>query len=100
MPRYYFNFSDGTHTFTDAAGMELISFADVRTHVIRHIRDLKGALSEHRIQDWAKWKMVVTDANQITILEVGFDLKPKPLNDTGRGALPFAHQKLTQATKT
>jgi hypothetical protein len=94
MPRYYFNFSDGTRTFTDTVGMELISFADVRTRVTSHIRDLKGALSEHRIQDWAKWSLIVTDENQITILAVGFDLKPKPLNNTGRGALPFARQKL------
>jgi hypothetical protein len=82
MPRYYFNFSDGKHTFTDRIGLELVSFADVRNQVINQVRDIKGALSERRIQDWADWKMIVTDASGIVILEVAFDLKPRPLDET------------------
>jgi len=80
MPRYYFHFSDGMRTFTDAIGLELAGFGDVRNRVITQVRDLKSSLSEHCIQDWSDWKMIVIDAKGKTVLEVGFDLNPRPLN--------------------
>jgi hypothetical protein len=39
-----------------------------------------GFEDEHRIQDWSGWKMIVIDAKGKTVLEVGFDLNPRPLN--------------------
>ena len=93
MPRYYFHFSDGTHTFTDGVGLQLTGFADMRSRVVGHIREIKGALSERRIHDWTKWKLVVTEESQVTILEVGFDLKPKPLAEIESAGLVFAHQR-------
>jgi hypothetical protein len=93
MPRYYFHFSDGKHTFTDKVGLELTGFADLRSRVVGHIREIKGSLSDHRIQDWTDWKLVVTEESQVTILEVGFDLKPKPLAETESAGLVRAHQR-------
>jgi hypothetical protein len=80
MPRYYFHFSDGKRIFTDAIGLELADFADVRNRVIKQVRDLKSSLSKRRIQDWSSWKMIVIDAKGKTVLEVSFDLNPRPLN--------------------
>jgi hypothetical protein len=80
MPRYFFHFSDGKRTFTDRIGLELAGLADVRNRVIRQVRDLKSSLSEDGIQDWSGWKMIVIDAKGKTVLEVGFDLNPRPLN--------------------
>ena len=82
MPRFYFHFSDGKRTFTDAIGLELVGFSDVRSRVITQIRDLKSSLSERHIQDWSGWKLIVIDAIGKTVLEVGFDLKPRPLQET------------------
>ena len=82
MPRFYFHFSDGKQTFTDAIGLELAGFVDVRNRVITQIRDLKRSQSEHRIQDWSGWKVIVMDAMGKMVLEVGFDLKPRPLQET------------------
>lgn len=79
MPHYYFHFSDGKRLFTDKIGLELIDFVDVRKRLIGQVRDLKNSLSAQQIQDWASWKMVVVDAKGTTVLEVSFDLKPKPL---------------------
>lgn len=79
MPRYYFHFSDGNRVFTDENGLELIDFADVKQRVIRQVRDLKSSFSRQQNQDWANWKLIVVDAKGTTILEVSFDLKPKPL---------------------
>ena len=62
MPRFYFHFSDGKRTFTDAIGLELAGCVDVRNRVITQIRDLKRSQSEHRIQDWSGWKVIVIDA--------------------------------------
>jgi hypothetical protein len=93
MPRYYFHFTDGTHTFTDGVGIELIGFGDVRRRVISHIREIKGALSEHKIQDWAKWKLLVTESSQITVLEVSFDLKPRPMVVGDTNPLLFSYQR-------
>ena len=84
MPRYYFHFSDGERIFTDAIGLELVGFADVRKRVITQVRDLKISQSEHRIQDWSGWKMIVIDAKGKTVVEVGFDRSPRPLNEANR----------------
>jgi hypothetical protein len=85
MPRYYFNFSDGECIFTDAIGVELVGIAAVRKRVIKQVRDLKGSQSQHHIQDWSDWKMIVIDAKGKTVLEVGFDLAPTPINKRGHG---------------
>lgn len=94
MPRFYFHFSDGAHTFSDGVGVELVGFADVRNRVISQIRDIKGALSDRRIQDWTNWTMIVTDANQATILEVSFDLQPVPIDAAGTVGLFSAQKRL------
>jgi len=57
-----FHFSDGERIFTDAIGLELVGIAAVRKRVIKQVRDLKGSQSEHHIQDWSDWKMLVVDA--------------------------------------
>jgi hypothetical protein len=80
MPRYYFHFSDGERIFIDAIGLELVGIAAVRKRVNKQVRDLKGSQSERYIQDWSDWKMLVIDAKGKTVLEVGFDLTPRPLN--------------------
>ena len=74
MPRYFFHFSDGKHTFTDAAGVELNGIAAAKAHAIAQIRDMRDAQSEHAIQNWAAYTMLVVDAKGKTISEVGFDL--------------------------
>ena len=79
MPRYYFNFSDGKHVFSDSIGLELTGLADVRDRAAKQIRTVKSSQSEHHIQDWADWKMNVVDANGNSVLEVGFELKPTML---------------------
>lgn len=77
MPRYYFHFSDGKRTFTDAIGVELAGIAAARANAIAQVRDMRSALTERGIQDWSGWKMVVVNANGKTVLEVGFDLTPR-----------------------
>jgi Domain of unknown function (DUF6894) len=73
MPRYFFHFSDGELTFTDASGIEAAGAAAVRAHTARQIREIKGALSERRIMDWSGWKMIVANTDGKTIFELGFD---------------------------
>jgi hypothetical protein len=80
MPIYYFHFSDGKRTFTDSTGIELAGLGDARKHAVSQARELKGAISEQNIQNWAGWKMIVADANGKIVLEVGFDLTPRPSN--------------------
>lgn len=78
MPRYFFHFSDGKRQFTDTAGIELSGLAAARAHAMVQVRDLRAALCEPRIQEWAGWKMIVVDANGKVVSEIGFDLKPLP----------------------
>jgi hypothetical protein len=73
MPRYFFHFSDGKHTFTDSAGAEFAGAAAARAHSKRHIREIKGSLSERQIMDWSSWKMIVANNDGKTIFEAGFD---------------------------
>ena len=80
MPRYYFHFSDGKRTFTDSIGVELTGIAAARSQVTAQIREMRGALSKRTLQDWSGWKMIVIDTKGKTVLEVGFDLNPRPLN--------------------
>jgi hypothetical protein len=79
MPRYFFHFSDGKHTFTDAAGVELNGIAAARAYATAQIRELRGAKSERALQNWAPWKMIVIDAKGKTIVEVGFDLSTRSM---------------------
>lgn len=76
MPRYFFNFSDGTRWFTDEAGQELNGLAAARSQAIRQVRDLKAAMCDPGIQDLSGWTMRVTDASGRVVFEIGFDLKP------------------------
>jgi hypothetical protein len=77
VPRYYFHFSDGKRTFSDATGVDLTGIAPARSHAATQIREIRGAISEQNIQDWVDWKMVVVDAGGETVFEIGFDLKPR-----------------------
>ncbi len=79
MPRYFFNFSDGKHTFTDAAGVELNGIAAARAHATAQIRKMRDAQSERALQNWAVWKMIGIDAKGKIIFEVGFDLSTRSL---------------------
>jgi hypothetical protein len=74
--RYFYHFSDGKRTFTDSHGVELIGIAAIRANAVAQIRELRSLLSEHGIQDWAAWKIIVADAKGQTVFEIGFDLKP------------------------
>ncbi len=76
MPRYFFHFSDGKRTFSDATGSELTGIAAARAHAVGQIREMKDAQSERGIQNWSKWKMVVADDKGKTIVQIGFDLRP------------------------
>jgi hypothetical protein len=78
VPRYFFHFSDGNRQIVDTTGIELSGLAAARGHAIAQVRDRRGALSEPRIRDWTGWKLVVADANERIVYEVGFDLKRIP----------------------
>jgi hypothetical protein len=80
MPRYYFHFSDGKRTFTDSIGVELTGITAARSQVTAQIREMRGALSEHTLKDWSGWTMTAVDSKGKTVLEIGFDLSPRPLN--------------------
>jgi hypothetical protein len=80
MPRYFFHISRGKHTFTDSAGVELVGIAAARTHATTKIRDMRATLPSGHLQDWSGWTMTVVDAKGKTVLEIGFDLSPRPLN--------------------
>ena len=75
MPRYFFHFPDGKRRFTDSTGFELTGLPAASAHALVQARDLRSVLTEPRIQEWAAWKLIVTDTNQATVLELGFDLK-------------------------
>ena len=51
MPRYFFHFSDGKHTVTDAAGVELNGIAAARARTTAQIRQMRGAQSERTLQN-------------------------------------------------
>jgi hypothetical protein len=72
MPRYYFHFCHGKHTFTDSAGIELAGIAAARAHATVQIRDMRATLPGGRLQDWAGWKMIVVHAKGKIV--VGSDL--------------------------
>ena len=77
MPRYFFHFSDGKHTFTDSTGIELNGIAAARAHATNHIRDMRTAVPDGRLQDWSGWKMIVIDEKGKTIFKIGFDITPR-----------------------
>ena len=70
MPRYFFHFSDGKHTFTDAAGVELNDSVAAKAHAIGQIREMRDAQSERALQNWAVWEMIVVGAKGKTFFEV------------------------------
>jgi hypothetical protein len=76
MAKYFFHFSDGKHTFTDAIGVELTGIAGARTQASQQIREMRHSMSEQGILDWSIWKMTVVDLGGKTVFEIGFDLKP------------------------
>ena len=63
MPRYYFHFSDGKRTFTDRTGADCVGLADARKLAAAQVRELKGSISEQKVQDWLGWKVIVVDAD-------------------------------------
>ena len=78
MPRFYFHFSDGKRRFSDNAGCELSGMTAARAHAIKQVRELKVAMCDPHIQDLSGWSMTVVDAGGKTVLELGFDGKPRP----------------------
>jgi hypothetical protein len=77
VPRFYFHFSDGKRRFSDGAGHELNGMAAARAQAIKQVRELKAAMCEPHIQDLAGWSLTVVDANGKTVIEIGFDGKPR-----------------------
>jgi len=73
MPRYFFHFTDGKRTFTDNTGNDCAGLGDARKHAVSQLRELKGVMSEQTIHNWIGWKMIVVDANGITVFSVGFE---------------------------
>jgi hypothetical protein len=47
MPRFFFHFTDGKRTYTDAIGVELNGIAEARKNLIWQLRELKGALCDN-----------------------------------------------------
>jgi hypothetical protein len=80
MPLYFLHFSDGKRTFSDSIGVELTGIAAARSNATAQIRDMRSALSEHTLQDWSGWTMIVVDEKGKTHLKIGFDLISRPLN--------------------
>jgi Domain of unknown function (DUF6894) len=78
VPRYFFHFSDGQRQFTDASGHEFQGLEAVRKHASGHMREIKAAMSDPEIPDFAGWTMTVADAAGNTVFELAFDLKPLP----------------------
>jgi hypothetical protein len=54
--------------------------AAARAHATIQIRDMRASVPAGRLQDWSGWTMTVVDAKGKTLLEIGFDLNPRPLN--------------------
>ena len=77
MPRFFFHLTNGNRIFTDATGVELRNTAAVRKHLISHIRDLRGTLSDSGIYDWSDWAIIVSDEKSKTLEVLCLDLKPK-----------------------
>jgi hypothetical protein len=75
VPRYFFHFSDGKRRFSDTTGHDLNGLAAARAHAVSQVRDLKAAMCDPGIQDTSGWTMMVADAQQQTVFEIGFDLK-------------------------
>ncbi|HXZ21272.1 MAG TPA: hypothetical protein VEH78_00740 [Pseudolabrys sp.] len=73
MPRYFFHFTDGRRKFTDSTGVELPGTAAVRQHAVEQIRELRGAMSEVKLQKWLGWKIIADDSAGNTVFEIDFD---------------------------
>ena len=77
MPRFFFHLTDGKRTFTDANGVELKNIAAARRHLVSHIRELRGTLSDKGIYKWSEWTVVVEDENKKMHQKMGLDLVPR-----------------------
>ena len=55
--------------------------AAARAHASKQVRELKVAMCDPHIQDLSGWSMTVVDARGKTVLELGFDGKPRPAKD-------------------
>jgi hypothetical protein len=76
VPRYFFHFTDGRRTFTDAAGVDLPGVAAMRQHAAEQIRELRRAMSEPKRQNWSSWKIIAADGFGNSVYEIGFDQAP------------------------
>mgnify|MGYP006928387253 CR=1 FL=1 len=77
MPRFYYHITDGTRTFTDANGVDLEGIGAARRHLISHIRELRGCLSESGMHNWSELTVVVSNARQEMVQEMGLDFVHK-----------------------
>ena len=77
MPRYFYHLSDGVHIFSDNDGVELENLAAARRHLVSHVRELRGTLSDKGILDWTKWTVIVSDYNNKPLQKMGFNLIPR-----------------------
>lgn len=70
MPIYHFNVHDGSD-HPDSDGTELPNLEAARVHAVAYAGQL---LIDHRETFWSaeEWKMVVTDANGLTLLTLMF----------------------------
>jgi len=77
VPRFYFHFSDGKRRFSDSAGCELNGMAAARAHAVQQVRELKVAMCDPHIQDLSGWSLTVVDGSGKTVIEIGFDGRPR-----------------------
>jgi hypothetical protein len=77
MPRFFYHMTDGKRTYSDDIGVELEGLAAARKHLVSHIRQLRGTLSDKGIRNWSKWAVIVSDDKNKTLQVTGFDLIPR-----------------------
>lgn len=77
MPHFFFHLTDGKRVFTDANGVELRNIGTARRHLVSHIRDLRGTLSDKGIHDWSEWSVMVVNEKKETLQTMGLDLIPR-----------------------
>ena len=74
MPRYFFHFTDGCRTFTDATGVELPGIGAMRQHAAKQVRELRAAMLEPKLRNWSSCKIIASDGTGNSVYEIGLDL--------------------------